>query len=106
MQMTHQALSHIEVSAPASIQMTDDALVHIEAIAASSPAWMLTHLIKLVTYGLNGVTAEVKERADTLLLKLNRLAEEAVAPRTTSAQPAYLEPALALPDVSMHRKAA
>jgi len=87
--------------------MTNESLDTIEAYATSAPIWMLNYYIKLVRNGLEGVTAEVKAHASDLLLKLNRLAEqEAVSQIAVGAQPAYLEPALALPDVFMHRKAA
>ena len=89
------------------MQMTNESLGTIEAYATSAPIWMLNYYIKLVRNGLEGVTAEVKAHANDLLLKLNRLAEhEAVPQIAVGVQPTYLEPALALPDVFSHRKAA
>ena len=90
------------------MQMTKDALDHIEAHASSAPIWMLNHYIKLVRYGLEGVSQEVNAQADALLLKLNGLAEnEAIRSRpSVSTPPVYLDATLSIPQGEPLRKAA
>jgi len=65
------------------MQMTTATLETIERESANASIWTLKHYIGLVRNGLDGVTDGVAEHGRALLIKLDHLASQQLAPWST-----------------------